>query len=189
MIRPYTRDNPKNIAYKHNCQNKITRIIFHLSCIFLSMLASSITSYFKWLMTSDKSLLIATAIFVDQLTKYVFYDHHRLSNRILLTPIFNHWVTWWYLLHKGVILAISFWALIVFYHLYRIRYISKIVYVFLMAGTLWNLLDRIVLWGVRDFIDFQFFPIFNIADIYLTLAVVLITYGQYILFRNHSKQS
>lgn len=146
---------------------------------------SSIQNYIVWLMASDKLLLIMTAVFIDQSTKYIFYDHHRWSHLLFFTPVFNHWVTGWYLLHKWLILIISIIALVSFYQLYRIRYITKVVYIFLIAGTLWNLLDRVILWWVRDFIDLQFFPVFNFADIYLTIAVLCMCWVQYQFFMKY----
>ena len=45
------------------------------------------------------------------------------------------------------------------------------------AGALGNLIDRIALGYVRDFIQFDFwrsFPIFNVADICLCIGVVIL---------------
>lgn len=44
------------------------------------------------------------------------------------------------------------------------------------GGAIGNLIDRIALGGVRDFIEFQFvsFPIFNVADIFVTCGGVLL---------------
>ncbi|OLA82392.1 MAG: hypothetical protein BHW44_11355 [Roseburia sp. 40_7] len=46
----------------------------------------------------------------------------------------------------------------------------------LMAGAVGNLIDRVVNGSVVDFICFEFidFPIFNVADIYVTTAAVLL---------------
>ncbi|USS87510.1 signal peptidase II [Fructilactobacillus hinvesii] len=46
----------------------------------------------------------------------------------------------------------------------------------MLAGTIGNLVDRIVYGAVTDFVqlDFMQFPIFNLADCYLTLGVGLI---------------
>ena len=129
--------------------------------------------YLTSLMTSDKLLLISTLVFLDQLTKNLFYDHRRVDYAIFITPVFNHGITWWYLLPKPLIFTISCTAMCLFYRLYRKRSIRKVVYILLMAGTIGNLLDRIVLWWVRDFIDLQFFPVFNLADIYLTVAMII----------------
>lgn len=46
-----------------------------------------------------------------------------------------------------------------------------------IGGALGNLIDRIVLGYVRDFINFEFwktFPTFNLADSFLCVAIVLI---------------
>jgi signal peptidase II len=46
-----------------------------------------------------------------------------------------------------------------------------------MGGTLGNLLDRIRLGYVVDFIDFHYWPVFNIADIAIVVGVSLIILG------------
>lgn len=48
--------------------------------------------------------------------------------------------------------------------------------VLILSGGIGNLYDRINFSYVRDFLEFDFisFPIFNIADIYITVAVILI---------------
>ncbi len=43
-----------------------------------------------------------------------------------------------------------------------------------LAGTIGNLADRVLLGGVRDFISIGSFPVFNLADCFLTLAVVIL---------------
>ena len=57
----------------------------------------------------------------------------------------------------------------------RYRYL-RVLTVFLVAGALGNMIDRIMLGYVRDFIYFKQidFPVFNVADIYVTVSAVLI---------------
>lgn len=52
----------------------------------------------------------------------------------------------------------------------------QIIWVFIMAGAIGNLIDRITLKYVVDFIYFELinFPIFNIADSYLTVSCALL---------------
>jgi signal peptidase II len=44
----------------------------------------------------------------------------------------------------------------------------------IMAGALGNALDRIFIGTVTDFIDFHFWPAFNVADSALTIGVLLL---------------
>lgn len=45
---------------------------------------------------------------------------------------------------------------------------------FLLGGVLGNLVDRFFLGYVRDFIDFSFWPTFNVADTFSTIAVIIL---------------
>ena len=45
---------------------------------------------------------------------------------------------------------------------------------FLAAGALGHVLDRIFYGGVIDFIDVGFWPVFNLADVFLVIGVVLL---------------
>ena len=48
----------------------------------------------------------------------------------------------------------------------------------LLGGTIGNLIDRIFLGHVIDFIDFGFWPAFNIADSAISIAIILILYQE-----------
>jgi signal peptidase II len=50
--------------------------------------------------------------------------------------------------------------------------VKRLFLVFLAAGTLGNLLNRITYGFVVDFIDFKFFPVFNVADSLIFVGVV-----------------
>ena len=55
---------------------------------------------------------------------------------------------------------------------------KMIYYSFLIGGIFGNLVDRIIYNGVIDYLDFQIFiydaPIFNLADIFIFIGIVLI---------------
>ena len=42
----------------------------------------------------------------------------------------------------------------------------------MLAGTVGNLIDRMVFGYVIDFINIGFWPVFNLADVYLSLAIL-----------------
>lgn len=52
----------------------------------------------------------------------------------------------------------------------------RLVFVFITAGALGNIIDRILFGCVTDFIQFEFmdFPVFNVADIYITVSTFCI---------------
>jgi signal peptidase II len=54
--------------------------------------------------------------------------------------------------------------------------VMKVIFVFIAAGAVGNLIDRIFLKHVVDFIYFELidFPLFNVADSYITVSCVLI---------------
>ena len=60
-------------------------------------------------------------------------------------------------------------------------------YSLILAGAVGNFIDRIRLGYVVDMIKFEFidFPIFNVADICLTIGVIFLFY--YVIFKEQSK--
>ena len=64
-------------------------------------------------------------------------------------------------------------ALIVFWLFYLKRRIF-IFFSFILAGLSGNLWDRIFRGGVVDFIDLKFWPVFNLADCYILIGIILL---------------
>ena len=54
---------------------------------------------------------------------------------------------------------------------YKIQ--SKIIALLILSGGISNIIDRIYFGCVIDFIDLKFWPVFNFADIYITIGVVI----------------
>ena len=81
-----------------------------------------------------------------------------------------------------IILTLLILALLItFYALQMKKYRNKtskllsIAFAFIVGGCLGNLYDRIFFGYVRDFLNFEFinFPVFNLADTFLTIGVIL----------------
>jgi len=47
----------------------------------------------------------------------------------------------------------------------------------ILAGALGNLIDRVYLGHVVDFIDFRIWPVFNVADSAITIGAILLGYS------------
>ena len=50
----------------------------------------------------------------------------------------------------------------------------------ILAGAMGNLIDRLLYGAVIDFIDFHFWPAFNVADAAVSVAVVLLLLREYL---------
>ena len=115
---------------------------------------------------------IGILFWIDLLTKYLFCDCWIGKDFWLFEPVVNHWISWWISASLYFVIPVSILWIVAFFWLWKKKYLSDIVLIFLLAWTLWNLFDRIFLWGVRDFISIWKFPVFNMADVYLTIGVI-----------------
>ncbi|MBI2106721.1 signal peptidase II [Candidatus Woesearchaeota archaeon] len=109
-------------------------------------------------------IILVILIFLDQITK--FY----LTSTVNTGAAFS--------LFQGqryVLIAIS--IIVIFFIL---KYYKEKNYQFpltlILAGTIGNLIDRIFLGHVRDFIDLKFWPVFNIADTCVVIGTLLLAY-------------
>lgn len=144
------------------------------------------------------SILITILVIIDQITKYLVVtklNHHKNYS------IVKHIFSFEYLENRGVAfgilsgrqLLITIFVVVItigiayFMHILEncIRKNSslskrftllQIICAFLIAGAVGNLIDRIRLGHVIDFIKFDFinFPTFNIADCYVTVATLIL---------------
>lgn len=134
-------------------------------------------------------IIILLLISLDQLIKYLIVQNVALNtgislidNIISLFYIQNNGAAWgilsgnmilFYFVTIAVIVGMLYW-----YHMYnrgKLHWIEKLAYILIFSGALGNFIDRIRLGYVIDMIklDFIDFPIFNVADTYLTCGVVV----------------
>ncbi len=133
-------------------------------------------------------ILIWLFLSIDLLTKYFFYDLKIAESLSFIYPVLNHGVSWSMPVHAMISVAIAIFALALFIWLYSKKYISLFIAILLIAGTLWNMIDRIRLWWVRDFLmPFDWFPVFNIADIFLNLWVVVYLRKEFFTWKSKLK--
>jgi signal peptidase II len=133
---------------------------------------------------------VAVLAAIDQLTKFIvtenfsLYDSKPLIKGVFsLTYIRNEGIAWG--MFQGgrivflIITLIVLIACVFVYH--KISQERKLLpvsvcLVFVAAGSIGNMIDRIRLGYVVDFFDFELinFPVFNVADIYVTVSMIVL---------------
>ncbi len=122
--------------------------------------------------------LTALIILLDQLTKYLILKFQTSINLKLLTLhlIKNTGAGFGLLKNQTftltLISTIVVILIILFYSRIPKQKFPQISTAFFLAGTFGNLIDRLARKFVVDFIDFSFWPAFNLADIALTLGAI-----------------
>ena len=148
-------------------------------------------------------ILFSSAIMVlaDQISKTVIRSTMTLYESITVIPGFFHLT---YITNDGMAFGINFpfgiyifsaisiiLTIILFYYLWTIRYESILIrsgVAMILAGAIGNLIDRLFLGEVVDFLDFMIgdlhWYVFNFADSYVTIGMGIILYDSIILEKN-----
>ena len=134
--------------------------------------------------------LVAVLIIIDQITKRIAVNVLADGLRI---PLINGVLEFTFVQNRGaafgimqnalpffVVITLSALCVITYFLLHipsQKRYLPlRICLCFIAAGAIGNFIDRLRLSYVRDFIYFSLidFPVFNVADIYITCATILL---------------
>ncbi len=138
-----------------------------------------------------KLCIIPVVIATDIITKIVLWgkNYPFLKGFISIHSVDLNEGAAWNILdgHTWVLILISL-IFLVFLVLFDLKYKSdsilyNIGFSMIVGGAVGNLIDRIFLGGVRDFLLFDFwtdFPVFNMADAFLCVGVVL--FAIYLIF-------
>lgn len=125
---------------------------------------------------------------IDQLTKYLTVQNIPLYEHVEFMPGF---ISWTYIQNTGAawsILEGQMWffyivtiivSAVLLYFLYtegRKDRIYGTILAIILGGTLGNFIDRLLYQYVIDMIKLEFisFPVFNVADSFLTIGVILL---------------
>lgn len=123
-------------------------------------------------------LSVLIAVFIDQLTKYLARAYkpssELIGNFLSITYTQNTGAAFGMLKNTNIALAVVTAIVLVAIIYYYKRISPKFIpfTALLFAGALGNLIDRIALGYVVDFISFSFWPAFNVADIAVTFGVL-----------------
>ena len=138
-----------------------------------------------------KLIIIAIiSILIDQISKFIIVSNFSISSSITVIPSFfsimfvkNTGAAWGIFSNGTLILAIAsiIFLLFAIKYIYELKTISKLsvfTYATLIGGIIGNLIDRLFRGYVVDFLSFNIFgysfPVFNIADIFIVVSIILI---------------
>lgn len=144
-------------------------------------------------MQKNKNKVYLTSVLVlliDQIVKLLIKTNMNLNEEISIIPNFfsiqylkNTGAAFSILENQTILLAITsiICISVIIYYLKKEENLTTAMYLsfgLVLGGILGNLIDRIVYQGVIDFLSFQIFnynfPVFNIADIGITIGVLLL---------------
>lgn len=126
-------------------------------------------------------------LLLDRITKTIFQKNSIDLAFLKLHLVKNTGGVWGFFQGSNFLfILLSFIVLFgIFVYLRRILASSTFVWVsfsLVLGGGLANLIDRVALGYVIDFIDFSFWPVFNIADCAISIAVFLLLFNELKIF-------
>lgn len=139
-------------------------------------------------------ILAAATLALDQATKWLVVTSLPLGQPTYPVPALSWLFGFTYVTNTGVAFGLfkeagSIFILIavviitfILYSLRSLPHEQRLVRVALgvqLGGALGNLLDRLRLGYVVDFIDFKFWPVFNVADAAIVIGVLLLVFSMW----------
>ena len=130
-------------------------------------------------------LIIMSVVILDQLSKYLVKANHSfgsfplIDNLIYITVVRNTGSAFGMFRNTNFILIIITIILIIFALNYLISSERKLLGTALsliIGGAIGNLIDRIMLGHVLDFIDVNYWPVFNLADLSISIGTAILFY-------------
>ncbi|MDD5770910.1 MAG: signal peptidase II [Candidatus Omnitrophica bacterium] len=132
-------------------------------------------------------VIVSIVVLLDQLTKTLAVKFLQLNtpfalieNFLYFTLVYNRGAAFGMLKNQLILfVAISFFAILfIFLHLKNRQspVLLKIALSLIVSGAVGNLIDRLRFGYVIDFLDFRFWPVFNLADSALTIGALLLSW-------------
>lgn len=136
----------------------------------------------------NKKMVIISIItlIIDQLLKSLCELGHAsitvIDNIFNITFVKNYGAAWSILNnHPTLLIALTLFFMVIIYNMmfsYEDTKVNNLAFGMLFGGIIGNLIDRVFMGCVRDFIDIKIFgynyPIFNIADIAICVGIFLL---------------
>ena len=148
-------------------------------------------------------ILIILVIFsLDRITKLIVisYEKNSFSNDMFSSKFLNIYLIW----NEGIAFGLFSFndkftyniltfiicviTTIVLYFVLKTKGIEKYSFLMIFSGSLGNIFDRLFYSAVPDFIDIHYqnfhWFIFNVADIFITLGVIILIFNEIFLKKN-----
>ncbi len=132
-------------------------------------------------------VIIPIVVVLDQLTKWYIRANFRVGETLPLIPDILHLT---YVRNQGAafsmfrnmpfvtilipLVMVIACLMLTLYFRHSSSRTPAFLTAMIAAGGIGNLMDRVILGYVTDMIDFRVFPVFNIADIAVTVSCVLL---------------
>jgi len=145
--------------------------------------------------------LILSIFSIDRLTKYwivnkldsgidisvtSFLSFNLIKNEGIAFGLFSFNQKIYY---NSLSILIFIIVMVIFWMIIKSKGLEKIGFSLVFGGAVGNLFDRIFYSSVPDFIDIHFgnfhWFIFNVADIFITLGVIILIYSEILLKKKH----
>ncbi len=130
-------------------------------------------------------LVALVVVIIDQVSKFLIVSNLGVGQSIPVIPgyfeftyVVNHGAAWGLLSGKTaylIVLAIILLVLLLLYLKFCLKSRNQFIALALvLGGAVGNLIDRIRLGWVIDFVDFKVWPVFNVADMAIVVGSLLL---------------
>jgi signal peptidase II len=134
-------------------------------------------------------VLIVGGLALDLFTKYTIKDKTIIEGIISFSVTQNTGLAFSFLSNVPyvplILNIVMFILLLILWRIEKLQFLTISI-----GGALGNLLERIIFGHVTDFIKILHFPIFNVADILITVGIsltILNMFGVFKIFQNNRK--
>ena len=141
-------------------------------------------------------IIILTIFFLDRVSKFKvlndFSDKDYFINNFLNIDLiwnicfgFGFLSTTSSIIYNLITVLILSIIVFLFISMIKAKYLDKIIYSTIIGGALGNFYDRVIFMAVPDFIDLHYnnfhWFVFNVADIFISLGIIVFIIRSYIL--------
>jgi len=163
----------------------------------MSDLLAKVKQIFAVRFSLPEILTIALVFCLDRVTKFIVSAYplgysKKIFNFFYITYIHNTGAAFGMGQNLNLLFTLIAFVLIaaLFYYkeyIYSHGRAARLALLFILGGALGNLYDRVLHGMVIDFLDFRIWPVFNIADSFISIGGVLLMWSMFFGCRKNEK--